>query len=146
MKTIMRRTLLSAAFLLAGLVLVSTEANGQQLTFQFKNPAFGGNPYNYSWLMSSAQAQNPYDDRDETDRFIRDPLADFEQSLQRQILNELSREIVLKRFGENLDLTEAGQFDLGDFLVEIVPGIDGATIRVLNKLTGDESTITIPTF
>jgi len=32
----------------------------QQMVYKPMNPAFGGDGYNYQWLLSSANAQNPY--------------------------------------------------------------------------------------
>ncbi len=134
------------ALLLAAAFLAVAPAAAQDLVYRPKNPAFGGSPLNYQWMLNSAQVQNPYDGGGGADPFARDPLADFQTGLQRQILGELSRELVRNRFGENLDLTEEGRYDLGDFTIEIVPGLDGVNIRIVNVLTGDESTVTIPTF
>ena len=122
--------------------LTSTSAHAQQLVYQPQNPAFGGFTSNYSWLLQSAQLQNELED-DTSSRFARDPLTDFESSLQRQILNQLSRELIFDRFGD-LDLTQPGTFSLGDFQVEIVPGLSGVSVRVFNLLTGDETVVSIP--
>ena len=124
-------------------VCFGSEARAQQFVYQPKNPAFGGNYLNYSWLMSSAQAQK--DEEDRTSSFSRDPLADFQDSLQRQILSALSRELIYNRFGD-LDLTREGRFDLGDYIVEIIPGLDGTSIKIFSVLTGDESVVTIPSY
>ncbi len=123
---------------------LAQQAQAQQLVYQPMNPAFGGISLNYDWLLRSALAQQDPEEED-VDRFFRDPLADFQQNLQRQILSQLSREIILNRFGE-LDLTQEGRFDLGDFIVEITPGLNGVTITVTDVLTGDETVITIPSF
>ena len=138
----MRSLLLVCAALAA--LAAAPQAHAQQFVYTPKNPAFGGSPLNYSWLLSSAQAQNDLKD-ETTSRFTRDPLADFETSLQRQILNQLSRELIFNRFGD-LDLTQPGTFNLGDFQIEIVPGIDGVSVRVFNLLTGDETIVTVPNF
>lgn len=127
--------------LLAGL-LGAGSAAAQQFVYRPTNPAFGGSPLNYQWLNSSAQTQNAFKPEGRSS-FRRDPLADFESTLQRQILSQLSRELIANRFGD-LDLTEEGLFDLGEFTVEVVPGLDGVGIRVFNELTGDETTVTIP--
>ena len=121
-----------------------TDAAAQQLVYQPKNPAFGGSPLNHQWLSSSAQAQNAFKPAGRS--FQRNPLADFESTLQRQILSQLSRELIANRFGDDLDLTQEGRFDLGEFTVEIIPGLDGTAVRIFNELTGDETTVTIPTF
>ena len=132
-----------AVFIVTVLVMVP-DARAQQFVYEPMNPAFGGSYLNYSWMLQSAEAQKDPEES-EIDRFARNPLDDFQQSLQRQILSQLSRELILNRF-RNLDLTREGRFDLGDYVVEITPGLDGLSIRVIDVLSGDESLITIPSF
>ena len=128
------------ALLLMLAALAAPEVQAQQLVYQPRNPSFGGFPSNYQYLFGLAQAQNDYE---EPGRLLRDPLADFEQNLQRQVLSQLSREIVADRFGD-VDLTQEGRYDFGDFQIEVVPGLSEITIRIFNVLTGDESTVRIP--
>ena len=130
------------ALALAALAFTASPASAQEFVYQPANPAFGGSYLNYSWLLSSAQAQNLYQNQSSS-RFQRDPLADFEQSLQRQILSQLSREIVSSRFG-GIDFTQEGRFDLGDFIIEVTPGLNGLNVSIFNVLTGDESVVTVP--
>ena len=125
--------------LLAAAVLAAPGACAQQMVYQPRNPAFGGSPLNYSWLLASAQAQNEFTEADDPD----DQLADFQRTLQRRLLSDLARRLAGDRL-DGLDLSREGSFDLGDFIVDILPGSDGLTIRVFNTLTGDESTITVP--
>jgi curli production assembly/transport component CsgF len=132
----------SLALALVALAFTARPAAAQEFVYQPTNPAFGGSYLNYSWLLSSAQAQNLYQNQSSS-RFQRDPLADFEQSLQRQILSQLSREIVSDRFG-GIDFTQEGRFDLGDFNIEITPGLNGLNVSIFNVLTGDESVVTVP--
>lgn len=139
----------SGLFLLALVSLTfcfAPASRAQQFVFAFKNPAFGGPYLNYQWLLSSAEAQKDFREESKTpDILTRDPLADFQQNLQRQILSQLSRELITNRF-RDLDLTKEGRFDLGDFLVEVTPGLTGVDIQVVNNLTGQTSTITIPNY
>lgn len=137
------KTLSAAALLLLLAAPLAGAAQAQPFVYQPKNPAFGGSYLNYSWLLSSAQAQKSQEAS--TSSFDRDPLADFENSLQRQVLSALSRELVYNRF-RDLDLSQEGTYDLGDYLVEIVPGLDGVNVKVFNTLTGDETTVTIPNY
>lgn len=139
--TLLRRTAALAAAVACG-SLAAPAAHAQQLSYQPTNPAFGGISLNYSWLLSSAQAQNDFTES-QANRFTRDPLADFQSGLQRQILNQLSRELITNRFGD-LDLTQPGTFAFGDLTVEIIPGLDGITVQILNVLTGETTTVTIP--
>lgn len=122
----------------------ASNASAQKFVYEPKNPAFGGSYLNYSWLMQSAEAQKDFESST-ADRFARDPFQDFQQNMQRQILSQLSRELIYNRF-RDLDMTKEGRFDLGDYLVEINPGLDGLSIRVFNMLTGDESVISIPNY
>lgn len=134
--------LVRRAVALSALCAAAAAPQAQQLTYQPTNPAFGGFSANYSWLLSSAQAQNDFTEN-QADRFNRDPLADFQSNLQRQILNQLSRELISNRFGD-LDLTRPGTFSFGDLTVEIVPGIDGVSVQIFNVLTGETTTVTVP--
>jgi curli production assembly/transport component CsgF len=129
---------------IVALMFATQTVAAQKFVYEPKNPAFGGSYLNYSWLLQSAEAQKDFETTT-PDRFSRDPFQDFQQSLQRQILSQLSRELIFNRF-RDLDLTREGRFDLGDFIVEIMPGLDGLSIRVFNVLTGDESVITVPAF
>lgn len=125
-------------------LLVYQVSSAQQMVFRFTNPAFGGNPLNYSWLLNSANAQNRFQNTNNgLNALNRDPLADFEQSLQRQVLSQLTREIVTNRFG-NVDFSQEGTFEFGEFTINILPSSNGVDISILNILTGDETTITVP--
>jgi curli production assembly/transport component CsgF len=141
----MKKTLRAGwAALGLGVALSASPVAAQELVHRPINPAFGGNPMNYQWLLSSAQAQKRQPDP--LSRFNRDPLQDFTEGLQRQVLSALSRELIFNRFGREIDLTKPGLFDLGDFKIEITPGLNGVDIRVTNVLTGGQSLITIPNF
>ena len=135
---------LGALAVIAVASLASAEsAAAQQLVYRPTNPAFGGNPLNQQWLLSVAQAQKP---TETVDPFQRDPLQDFQQGLQRQILSSISREIVTSQFGGDVDLSQQGRYNLGDFIIEVIPGLSGVDILVINTLTGDQTTVTVPNF
>ncbi|GAB4027936.1 curli production assembly/transport component CsgF [Spirosoma gilvum] len=121
---------------------------GQSLVYHPLNPAFGGNTFNYSWLQSSAQAQDrsvdPAAKRNQTDyRTQTNTLENFAQSLQNQLLSRITRNLVDSKFGSN-ELKE-GTYNLGDFQVEIKNGTDGVLVRIVDG-KGGETTITVPYF
>ncbi|MDD4968614.1 MAG: curli assembly protein CsgF [Paludibacter sp.] len=119
----------------------------QDFVYTPKNPAFGGNPYNYSWLMSSAQAQNDIKETTTTSSYAgysTDPLKDFAESLNRQILSQLSRQIVAKQFGE--DALSAGTYVLGDYQIDIGNQSTGLNITILDNKTGTSTTVSVPYF
>ena len=135
--------LLGAGLLMWGLGV--RPAMGQDLVYQPTNPAFGGSSVNYSWLLNSANNQNPYSGGGGFGSFRDDPLQNFEQRLQRQVLNQISRQVIQERFGE-IDLSQEGTFDFDRFQVDVTPGPSGINIRVFNKQTGESTTIDIPRF
>lgn len=118
----------------------------QDFTYRPQNPAFGGNYLNYSWMLSSAQVQNGYtaEGEDISNRFERDPLQDFEQSLNRQILSRITREVVGEQFGE-AGLAE-GQYEIGNYQIDVTPGGEGIDIKILDTVTGSETTVSVPYF
>ena len=125
---------------------VAGKSYSQDFTYTPKNPAFGGNPYNYSWLMSSAQAQNDIKETTSSaySSYSTDPLKDFSESLNRQILSQLSRQIVAKQFGE--DALSAGTYVLGDYQIEVGDQADGLNITILDNKTGSQTTVAVPYF
>ncbi|UJP65718.1 curli production assembly/transport component CsgF [Mongoliitalea daihaiensis] len=123
------------------------EVFSQQLVYTPRNPAFGGNTFNYQWLLSSAQAQDTTRDPNQTDRglgFSRDPLQEFSESLNRQILSRLSRELVTRQFGEGS--IEQGTYILGDFQIEISDGGRGLNITIVDIRTGATTVVEVPFF
>ena len=81
----MKKLLIATIFILA---FFQVAIKAQDFVYQPVNPAFGGNPYNYSWLLSSANSQNDF--REETDPFgflDDDPLSGFQDDLNAQVLN-----------------------------------------------------------
>lgn len=132
--------------LAAVLFATGLSAQAQDFTYQPTNPAFGGNYLNYGWMLSSAQAQNGFTEEQEDyrSRFDRDPLEDFEQSLNRQILSQLSRQLTNDQFGEG-GLQE-GQYEIGNYQIDVVPGAEAIQITILDASTGSQTTVSVPYF
>ncbi|WP_319266924.1 curli assembly protein CsgF [uncultured Draconibacterium sp.] len=130
------------------LLLFCHSAGAQDFVYTPKNPAFGGNPYNYSWMLSSAEAQNtieaPSDGTDPYSRYGSDPASDFAESLNRQILSRLSREIVTRQFGE--EALEEGSYILGDYQIDIGDAGGGVNITISDNSTGATTTVEVPYF
>lgn len=116
----------------------------QDFIYTPKNPAFGGNTFNHQWMLSAANAQNTYEDPNQTefDRFERDPLQDFQQSLQRQILNQLSRSLVDTEFGQ--DGLGEGTYNVGGYQIDITEGLEGVSVQILDTATGDQTSVFVP--
>jgi curli production assembly/transport component CsgF len=117
-------------------------AQATELIFQFTNPSFGGNPLNGSYLLGKAQAQNSQ----KAPRSVvqkPDELDQFADSLRRQILYRLSRDIIDKIFGDD-DSLEAGHFELGGFEVNVIEDMEGINLIITNIETGNQTEIKLP--
>lgn len=127
--------------IIAGMFLLFSGLTfSQQLIYTPVNPSFGGSPLNGNWMLANAQAQDKTSDGSNAQ--VNDPFADFQKSLNRQILSQLSRKIVDKLFGES-NLTE-GNFEIGNFIIDINQGVDGLSLRIFDTVNGNETTIQIP--
>lgn len=146
MKTLF--TLAALLMLTAGL----SKLRAQGLVYHPNNPAFGGNTFNYQWLLSSAQAQDTH--KDPTAKSSASlsglgslgnssSLQSFSDNLQRQLLSRLSQNILSKQFGE--DGLKEGSFTFGDMQVVITNAAEGVIIRITDG-KGGESSITVPYF
>lgn len=124
------------------LLMLAFPGFSQQLVYRPTNPAFGGDTFNYQWLLSSAQAQNKLEEGGRSGGFGIDPVRDFESNLNRQILNQLSREVIDEIFGEGS--IQDGEFDFGSLKITIASQADGINIDILNSKDGSETNIIVP--
>jgi curli production assembly/transport component CsgF len=132
----------SRVLTIAGIfVLLVAPAFSQQLVYRPINPAFGGDTFNYQWLLSSAQAQNKMEERGRG-AFGANPLDDFENNLNRQILNQLSRKVIDEIFGEGS--LQDGEFEFGTLKINIASQSDGINIDIVNSKDGSTTNIVVP--
>ncbi len=140
--------------ILASLLLLPAGLNqlrAQGLVYRPNNPAFGGNTFNYQWMLSSAQAQDTHKDPTAKNASSSafsglgsssgSSLQSFSDNLQRQLLSRLSQNILNKQFGD-AGLKE-GTFSYGDMQVVITNAAEGVIIRITDG-KGGESSITVP--
>lgn len=131
------------------IVIASLKTNAQDFVYKAKNPAFGGNYVNYSWLLNSANAQNTYkeESKDSDYRgYEYDPFANFEQDIERRFFSQLSSQIIDSYFGEGTqqEQLEEGSYQFGNYKIDISPGSQGINITIQDFSEGSESVITIP--
>lgn len=120
--------------------------SAQDFVYKAKNPAFGGDTFNYNWLLSSATAQNSTqaEETDEIGSNQNSTLDDFQNSLNRQILSQLSRQLVSDNLG-NQGL-QPGTFTAGNFTIDVVETLNGVVITIIDLTTGGQSVIEVPNF
>jgi curli production assembly/transport component CsgF len=138
----MKKLFLISVFLLTGISM----SFSQQLVYQARNPNFGGNTFNYQWMLSSAQIQDTNKDPNAQSRnqlgTQRDPLREFSESLNRQILSRLSRELVNRQFGEGT--INEGSYLIGDFQIDITDGGAGLNITIVDTKSGATTVVEVP--
>ncbi|MGA8853224.1 MAG: curli production assembly/transport component CsgF [Christiangramia sp.] len=129
--------------LLLLLMLCTIGTYAQQLVYTPKNPAFGGETFNYQWLLSSAQAQNSFKDPG-LDEFGEDrtELDLFRESLNSQLLGQITRKLFSDQLGDG-DLKE-GRYTFGGLAIDIYPSEDGLVIDILDTNTGEQTQVVIP--
>jgi len=131
------------AFLTIILVSIPCLLFSQNLVYKPINPFFGGgDTFNYQQLLASAAAQNDF--QEDTGLNFSQPtdLENFTESLNRQLLNSLSRDLFQQQFGDAA-LT-VGTYVFGSLVIDITPSTGGLNISILDTLTGEQTQITIP--
>jgi curli production assembly/transport component CsgF len=123
----------------------SSQLMAQDFVYTPKNPAFGGDTFNYNWLLSSAQVQDLTKDPNQVSfGSNRTSAESFTQSLNNLLLNQISREIITTQFGE--DGFTDGTYELGDFQIDVATTLEGLTITVFDLAQGEQTQIVIPFF
>jgi len=125
-----------------GAVLLGTTALASELVYSPTNPSFGGNPLHGSVLLNAAQAENTFKDPELQEDELT-PLEDFNERLQRSVLNRLTSTIASTFVDDEGNLIP-GQTQTSDFIIEIVDAGDGTvTVTTTDRLTGDATAFTV---
>lgn len=126
-------------------LLLPIESMAQDFVYKPINSSFGGDQYNYNWLLNSATQQNRIEDPNADDALNSDPLDDFQDNLNRQILNQLSSKLVNSIFGDNNEL-ETGSYNLGNYKVDISEDASGVTVNIIDITNGNFTNVVIPSY
>ncbi len=112
---------------------LSSYGFSQQLVYTPINPSFGGDPFNYTWLLNSANAQNSFEDPNS----ILSGFAGFESLNQ-----SLNNQMLLQQFGG--ETPPLGTSSSGNFEYDVFESTQGLVINILNIKTGEQTQIIIP--
>ena len=124
------------------LILAPLLLGAQEMVYKPVNPAFGGDTFNYQWLLSSAEAQNIHEEDNGFSFEEQSELESFSESLNRQLLNKISSDLFREQFGDG-DI-QPGTYMFGSLVLDISPSTDGLLINILDTQTGDQTQIIIP--
>lgn len=114
----------------------------QDIVYKPMNPFFGGDTFNYQQMLASANAQNSFEEDSGFSFDQPTDLDNFTDSLNRQLLNSLSRDLYQDQFGNDA-LTE-GTYVFGSLVVEVSPTSGGLSVNILDTTTGEQTQIIIP--
>ena len=117
-------------------------SSAQSFVYRPRNPSFGGDTFNYQWMLSSATVQDKTKDKTvKTTATSEDALSELTSSLNRQLLSSLSSKLFKDQFGE--DGIKEGTYKFGDYVVDVTPGSEGLVVRITDG-KGGETAITVP--
>lgn len=128
--------------LIIAVCFASAQTFAQQLVYTPKNPAFGGDSFNYTWLLNSANAQNGFTDPAADDFGSQTELELFTQDLNSSILGQVSRSLFLNEFGD--EGLQPGHFTFGSLAIDIFESGQGLVIDILDTNTGEQTQVIIP--
>ncbi len=118
-------------------------AYGQQFSYKPLNPAFGGEVFNYNWLLNSANAQNGFTaPRNAAEE--QSDLERFGENVNSQILNQISRALLAQQVEAVGDFTQEGTFVFGTLNVEVFESDEGLVINILDTSNGEQTQVIVP--
>lgn len=115
--------------------------NAQDLVYKPKNPAFGGDTFNYQWMANSAESQNKFTDKSNIP-VQQTELERFTASLNSLLLSQISSSLFKQQFGN--DGIKIGSYTFGTLSVEVYPSSGGLTVDILDTKTGGQTQVIIP--
>lgn len=126
---------MSAATALLALAL-SPIAQAGELIYRPLNPSFGGDPFVGSYLLGKAQAQDTNTDPNARRSQPISSTQRLVQSLESRLISQLISDVGRGEVGE-------GSFDSDEFGVVVRDDGGQLTVQVVDKLTGDVTTINV---
>ncbi|SDZ74662.1 curli production assembly/transport component CsgF [Bizionia paragorgiae] len=115
----------------------------QQFSYKPLNPAFGGDTFNYNWLLSSATAQNGLT-APRAKSVQQSELEQFGERLNEQVLSQISRALLAQQVQAVGDFNEEGTFTFGTLNVEVFESDEGLVINILDTSNGEQTQVIVP--
>jgi len=142
----MKNRLTFIIFFVSCFCLSATFCKGQDLVYKPINPAFGGETFNYQWMLNSAQVQNLIEEPEEESFSLNrtSDLEAFTENLNRQLLSQISRQVATSQFGEAG--LEEGSYTVGNFQIDVNNTVEGLSITILDTALGEQTQVIIPFF
>lgn len=117
-----------------------TGVAAQELVHTFRDPAFGGNPFNGDYLLAIANLSRPKEPEEPAD------LPTDDELLASQIRAQLSSTLSLTVINaiRTAKVGQSGSFDVGDQTISYTRTVQGTRVTFTNTKTGESSEIFLP--
>ncbi len=122
---------------------VSGQAYGQDILFKPINPSFGGNSFNSSHLLATAEAQKKKEEKKATTRPTQSNSDRFIRLLESRLYSSLATAVSEAIFGDAAKPNGTIKFD--DQEVSFVNAGGQITLTITDFSTGQVTNITVPT-
>ncbi|WP_456456236.1 curli production assembly/transport component CsgF [Thermovibrio sp.] len=106
-------------------------------------PDFGGNPYNWSGLLTEADKQNIYHAPTKPSETLT-PLDRFKEQLQYMILSRLATEIVNAAFGS--ETLSPGTYQIENYQVTVQQQGGEIHVNIVDTSTGSSTEVIVPMY
>ncbi len=126
-----------------GIAVLATPVSAQELKFEFRNPSFGGNPFNSDHLLATATAQRPpqkSNGANGTGELTEAQL--FARQIQSRLLSALSSSVVEAITGS--DPGTSGEFTVGDQKISFERTLREIRLSIFDNSTGETTDIVVP--
>ncbi|QNI04637.1 curli production assembly protein CsgF [Halomonas sp. SH5A2] len=116
--------------------LLTLPVHAGEMIYEPLNPSFGGDPFMGSYMLNKAQSQDTNTDPNTRDIERPSSTERLIQSLESRLISSLLSDV-----GDGT--IDQGSFDSDEFSVVVEDAGGQLVIRVIDKLTGDETNISV---
>ncbi|MGO3056031.1 MULTISPECIES: curli assembly protein CsgF [Halomonas] len=116
--------------------LIASTASAGELIYRPLNPSFGGDPFMGTYLLGKAQSQDTNTDPNSRGIETISSTERLVQSLESRLISQLISDVGAGNVGQ-------GSFDSGDFSVVVRDEGGQLIVRVIDKVTGDVTNISV---
>lgn len=149
----------TAVFIGTLYLVIGVQAQAGELTQNFVNPDFGGNPLNGGYLLSNASAQNDYSAPVKSTTSstgsssaggassASNTAQQFAEQVNRLVMSALASKLVNKAFGaDSGNSSDNTTINTGINTISVETTLSGTSVTIVDNASGNRSVISIPNY